>query len=49
MADLYKLVPPVFANPIHPASAAIFIFLKDNRLTEIKYVEKGVIIQDMDR
>jgi hypothetical protein len=39
-ANLHELVPPAFAVPIPQPKTAIFIFLEDTRLAEIKYVEK---------
>jgi len=46
--DVDKLVPPAFATPILLQDIAIF-FLPDNaQSTEIKYVEKRIIVELVD-
>jgi hypothetical protein len=47
---LYELVPPALAGaPIFPIDTAMFIFTEEDRSTEIKYGEKGVIVEVVDR
>ena len=51
MANLYRLVPPTFTGPSpapNDAIIAILVFIEDIWLTEIKYVEKRVIIKVVD-
>jgi hypothetical protein len=48
-ANLYELVPPSFTVPIPQLKIAIVAFLEHTWSTEIEYIEKGIIIQDVDR
>jgi hypothetical protein len=47
-----KLVPPKFAVPFLPPEDAInigFVSIEKSRPIETKYVEKGIIVKDIDR
>jgi hypothetical protein len=48
LADLGELVPPPFSAPI-PLNNAVFIFLKGTWSTEIRYVEKRIVVEDVDK
>ena len=44
-------MPPSFAVPFPPSKSMdliIFVFVKDGRPIEIKYVNKGSIVEDVD-
>ncbi len=45
---LRELVPPPFVAPI-PLNIAVFFFLKGTWSTEIKYVEKRIVVEDVDK
>jgi hypothetical protein len=47
-ADLYGLIPPPFVAPI-PLNIAVFVFIKGTRSTEMEYVEKRIVVEDVDR
>ena len=47
-ADLYGLIPPPFVAPI-PLNIAVFVFIKGTRSTEMKYIEKRIVVEDVDR
>ena len=49
MANLHEFIPPAFAVPIRPLNIAIFIFLEEIRSKKIKYAEKRIIIEVVDR
>jgi hypothetical protein len=50
---LGKFIPPVSTGPypIPPVDTGgvALIFTQEKRLIEIKYVEKGIVIEDVDR
>jgi hypothetical protein len=47
---LHELVPPALARaPVFPLDTAIFIFIEENRSAEIKYGEKRIIVEVVDR
>jgi hypothetical protein len=48
-ANLHDLVPPPFAMPIPPYNGTIFSFREGTWTTEIKYGEKGIIVEIVDR
>src|SRR6266851_446406 len=48
-ANLYELVPPAFAAPISPHDTAITIVHEETWSREIKYAEKGIIVEVEDR
>ena len=45
---LRELVPPPFVAPI-PLNIAVCFFLKGTWSTEIKYVEKRIVVEDVDK
>jgi hypothetical protein len=50
--DLYKPVPPPFADPHTPSQDSHIVgleFVQDHRTTENKYDKKGVIVEEVDR
>jgi hypothetical protein len=49
LADLDELVPPACAPPVSPQNIVIFIFLEDTLSAEVEYVEKRMIVEDVDR
>jgi hypothetical protein len=49
LADLDELVPPACATPVAPQNIVIFIFLEDTLSAEVEYVEKRMIVEDVDR
>jgi hypothetical protein len=49
LADLDELVPPACAAPVAPQNIVIFIFLEDALSAEVEYVEKRMIVEDVDR
>jgi hypothetical protein len=48
-ANVHESVPPPFLTPIRPHGNAIFIFLEGTWSTVIKYGEKGIIVEIVDR
>ena len=51
MTNLCEFVPPSFALPIFPFKGTdqiTLVFVKDGRSIEIKYVNKGIIVEDVD-
>jgi hypothetical protein len=48
-ANFHGLIPPAFFAPNARLSTIMFIFSKDIRSAEIKYVEKGIIVKVVNR
>ena len=47
-ADLCGLVPPPFVAPI-PVNTAAFVFFEGTRSTEMEYIEKRIVVEDVDK
>jgi hypothetical protein len=47
-----EFVPPVFADPLRTPSnetgVLVLVFAKNRWPIDIKYIEKGIIVKDMD-
>ena len=48
-ANLHEVIPPPFAGEIRPPFKAMFVYLDKIRPTEIKYAEKTIIVEVVDR
>jgi hypothetical protein len=47
-ANLQKPVPPVFVAPSPQPNGIAFISIKETRSTELKYIEKRIIVEVVD-
>ena len=47
-ADLCGLIPPPFVTPI-PLNIASFVFLEGAGSTEMEYIEKRIVVEDVDK
>ena len=48
-ANLHEVIPPPFAGEIRPPFIAMFVYLDKIWPAEIKYAEKAIIVEVVDR
>ena len=49
LANLHEVIPPALTGEIRPPFNAIFVYLDKIRPAEIKYAEKRIIVEVVDR